>query len=135
LHSKNNQQTAQDQEANLQAFGVGHNLFDMSSYGEVGFKHFSSNQKPTIQQESYDQSVSLVQMQDSMAFDDLKGMKKGHMAPMTKPIIEETGDSSMDDSKQQINLSGPHNVMEEALSASGRGLAGANHYTQQTEMQ
>jgi len=44
-----------------------------------------------IQKGGYDASVSLVQMQDSMAFDDIKAMKKNTNAnmPDNEPILEE----------------------------------------------
>ena len=53
-----------------------HNLFDISTYGEVQMNNvFSSNQK-TKQTTGNDHSVSLVQMQASLDFDDLKAFKK-----------------------------------------------------------
>mmetsp|Transcript_3918 Transcript_3918/g.4650 ORF Transcript_3918/g.4650 Transcript_3918/m.4650 type:complete len:132 (+) Transcript_3918:1548-1943(+) len=87
-HTEAKQQDKVADEAKRQAFGVSHNLFDVSSYAEVHFNNMM--QSPGQQKgkaENYDQSVSLVQMQDSMAFDDLKGMKK--KASEVQPIIEE----------------------------------------------
>ena len=44
---------------------MSHNIFDVSSYGEVHLKqHMVSSGQ--IQKDGYDASVSLVQMQDSM---------------------------------------------------------------------
>ena len=63
------------EEEKKNAFGMSHNIFDVSSYGEVHLKQHVVSSGP-IQKGGYDASVSLVQMQDSMAFDDLKAMKK-----------------------------------------------------------
>ena len=58
-----------------QAYGTSHNIFDVSSLGEVQMNNFNSqlkensNYKTSLQ--TYDQTVSLV-MQDSMQ-EDLKG--------------------------------------------------------------
>lgn len=88
------------EEEQKKAFGVSHNIFDVSSYGEVHMKKFiaQSNQeqneggntpyKTNVQ--TYDQSVSLVQMQDSMLFDDLKAPNKKGLLPTQAVIPEET---------------------------------------------
>lgn len=80
----------QQEEEKKNAFGMSHNIFDVSSYGEVHLKqHMVSSGQ--IQKGGYDASVSLVQMQDSMAFDDIKAMKKNTNAnmPDNEPILEE----------------------------------------------
>ena len=70
---------------------MSHNIFDVSSYGEVHLKqHMVSSGQ--IQKDGYDASVSLVQMQDSMQFDDIKAMKKGaqnQRVADNEPILEE----------------------------------------------
>lgn len=71
--------------ANRQAFGVSHNLFDVSSYAEVNFNAIASPINPKGKADNYDQSVSLVQMQDSMAFDDLK--KDNNKLKKTNEIV------------------------------------------------
>ena len=83
-------------------------MFDVSSYGEVRFGIFSQNSKVKLPDTHEDQSVSLVQMQDSMAFDDLKGLKKGSRPVHTDiqhPIIEESSphDSQMTGAFDQPN--------------------------------
>lgn len=69
------------EESQKKAFGVSHNIFDVSSYGEVNMKNIYATSPQNIdnpkgyckeEKQTYDQSVSLVQMQDSMNFDDFK---------------------------------------------------------------
>ena len=79
-------------EAKLQAFGVSHNLFDISSYGEVRVNHMMPDSTAQDgKDDDYDQSVSLVKMQDSYALDDIKAQKKHkNIDSGVSPIIEET---------------------------------------------
>ena len=69
------------EESQKKAYGVPHNIFDVSSYGEVNMKNIYATSPQNIdnpkgyckeEKQTYDQSVSLVQMQDSMNFDDFK---------------------------------------------------------------
>ncbi len=98
-----------------------HNLFDMSTYGEVQTHNvFSSNQK-TKATTGNDHSVSLVQMQASLDFDDMKAFKKNNNAGSGQPIMEEshpneeTGnfDMSRDSARFKPNESRCHYMEEE----------------------
>lgn len=84
LHANNNkaadvENNSAERKQNENAYGVTRDIFDNSSYGEVGVKNFLNTQRqegsPRSKGQSKDQSVSLVLMQDSMAFDDVKAMK------------------------------------------------------------
>lgn len=117
-------------------------MFDVSSYGEVRFNNFSQTPKNRAPIEGYDQSVSLVQMQDSMAFDDIKGLKKGRNNDFQKPIMEESSphDSQMtgnfDMSNEKINggVNDSKHYMEDGLKSPGqdrsRKVSGGQHYYQ-----
>ena len=76
-----------EMDAKRQAFGVSHNLFDVSSYGEV---RMAKMLRDAAQTGNVNQTASLCQMQDktdnSIAFDDLKFKKK---QTGVEPIEEE----------------------------------------------
>ena len=72
--------------------GVSHNIFDVSSYGEVRLNNFASQSKEKYKTPvAQNNSVSYVQMDDSgLAFD---AKKKNSLAVPADQVIPEEGDN------------------------------------------
>ena len=101
---------------------------------------FSSNQK-TKQTTGNDHSVSLVQMQASLDFDDLKAFKKNSNVGSGQPIIEESSpneetgnfDVSRDSARFKPNESRCHYMEEENNMSPSRSENGRREVTNNEE--
>ena len=128
VHQQKSGQLADDSNKK-NAFGMSHNIFDVSSYGEVQMNQVLANQKMYGSSaykngiQTQDQSVSLVQMQDSMAFEDIKPLKRGTDVQI---VIEEHPNEAANES----HITGKFDNSRDEISNNQSPSAATGHYTE-----